>query len=462
MRGAGAILPALALLSGCGTAQPPPVRPGLLLPPPAFASNLPPAGLDQAWWLGFGDPVLADLVERGLAANIDVAAAADRLRAAAALLRAERADRLPVVDGTANTAVALGTGSEVSGTAGLFGQFDPDISGRLAAEIRAAAADYAEADYLLADQRRLVAAAIAIQYIEYRRAGAQLELLEESTALQQQTLRIVTLRFEAGLAANLDVRRAASDLAQTRARRGLIAINRTEAANALAVLLAEPPGTFLPPAATGAVRIPDYAGGPPAGAPADLLRRRTDILAAEARLVRAAADVGIEQADLRPSLVIPGSLVLGDGSLGGLLSEFLGTVGAALDLPLFDGGRRRAEVAAAEALADARFAEYRLIFLNALAEVENALVAIDAYNQRNAALEEAIEESETALEQSNALYREGLASLFDVLDAQRQLIASRQSLIDSEAALASSFAAFHAALGSGGFATAAAGLGRTG
>lgn len=449
VRNAG-IVAALALLAGCATADPPP-PPGLVLPPPAYATNLPPSGAEQDWWLGFDDPVLAALVGEGLDANLGVAAAADRLRAAAAFLRAERADRLPSLDGGADAGLGLGTDAEVTASAGLFGLFNPDISGRLAAEIRAAAADYAEAGYLVADQRRLVAAAIASQYIEYRRAGAQLELVEEATALQEQTLRIVTLRFEAGLAANLDVRPAASDLAQTRARRGLIAIARADAANTLAVLLAEPPGTFVLPPAPGEARIPRYVEGPPAGTPADLLRRRTDILAAEARLVRAAADIGIEQADLRPALVIPGSLVLGDGSLGGLLSDFLGTVGAALDLPLFDGGRRRAEVAAAEALADASFAEYRVTFLDALAEVENALVAIAAYNQRIAALEEAIEQSETALDQSTALYREGLASLFDVLDAQRQLIASRQSLIDSQAALASSYAAFHAAVGSPGY-----------
>ncbi|HCO47450.1 MAG TPA: RND transporter, partial [Erythrobacter sp.] len=128
--------------------------------------------------------------------------------------------------------------------------------------------------------------------------------------------------------------------------------------------------------------------------------------------------------------------------------DFLVGIAAAIDIPIFDGGRRRAEVAAAEAVAEARVAEYRATFLNALGQVENALVSIEAYRQRNAALTEAIDQSETALAQSNALYREGLASLFDVLDAQRQLIASRQALIDSEAALASSFVAFHSAIGS--------------
>ncbi len=450
MRGIASLFAVACALAGCATVGPPaPVA--QVAAPPRYARDLPPSGLAVQWWRGFGDPVLDALVERGLAANLDVEAAQGRLRAAAALLRAQRADRLPTIDGAADGEVTVGSDSTTSASAGLFGLFDPDLNGRLRAEIRAAAADYAEADYLVADQRRLVAAAIASQYIEYRRSGAQLELLEESTGLQEQTLDIVTLRYEAGLAANLDVRRAAADLAQTRARRGLIEIARANAASALAILLAEPPGTFAPPDAAPGSTIPEFASGPPAGVPADLLRRRTDILAAEARLQRAAADIGIEEADLRPSLTIPGTLAVGDGSLTGLFSQFLLGLGAALDLPLFDGGRRRAEVAAARAIADTRIAEYRSTFLQALGEVETALAAIDAYEQRNAALAEAIEQSDTALGQSNALYREGLASLFDVLDAQRQLIASRQSLIDSEANLAGSYVAFHAAIGSPGF-----------
>ncbi|MBB3033850.1 efflux transporter outer membrane subunit [Alteriqipengyuania lutimaris] len=437
---------ALALSACASIEQYPAERP--VLAPQAYAGDLPESGVAEDWWEGFNDPVLEELVEQGLAANIDIAIARDRLRGAAALLRAERADRLPRVDGAADASIGLGTFDSDAASVGLLGTFDPDISGRLAAEIRAAAADYAQAEYIVADQRRLVAAAIAAQYIEYRRTGAQLELVAQSTELQERTLRIVTLRFEAGLAANLDVRRAAADLAQTRARRGLIEIARAGAANRLAILLGQPPGLFEPPAPIGDSTIPDYAGGPPAGTPVDLLRRRADILAAEAALLRAAADVGIEQADLRPSLTIPASVALGDGSIGGILDEFIASIGAALDLPLFDGGRRRAEVEAAEAEADARFGEYRLTFLEALGEVENSLVALDANGQRIDALSEAIEQSEAALEQSDALYREGLATLFDLLDAQRQLIASRQSLIDSQAALATSFVSFHAAIGS--------------
>ena len=155
-----------------------------IVPPQAFAGDLPPSGIAENWWEGFGDPVLNGLVEEGLAGNIEIASARDRLRGAAALLHAERADRLPRLDGAADASIGLGSDVVDSASIGLLGTFDPDITGRLAAEIRAAAANYAQAEYVVADQRRLVAAAIAAQYIEYRRTGAQLDLLAQSTELQ--------------------------------------------------------------------------------------------------------------------------------------------------------------------------------------------------------------------------------------------------------------------------------------
>ncbi len=445
---AASVMFAACTLAGCAATMPAARGPADLAPPAEYQAQFrPAAGGSEVWWQGFSDPVLDRLVQDALSDNLDVAAANARLQAARALVNAEQSDLLPsvgaggIVGGEADS-----NDSRMTASAVLSAQLDIDLSGRLSAEVRAAAANAAAAEYFLADQRRLVAAAVAGQYIELRRTGARLALLEESTELQQQTLRIVTLRFEAGLSANLDVRRASADLAQTRAQLGLLQLARARAAHALTVLTGDTPGKVDDYVAETAV-IPSFIGGPPTGSPADLLRRRADILVAEARLVEAAAQIGVERADLLPSLVLPADLVLGDGSLGGLVSDFFVTLGASLDLPLFDGGRRRAEIAAAEAEADARFYEYRLTFLNALAEVENSLVAINAYSGRNTELRQAIEESETAFDQSNALYREGLASLFDVLDAQRQLIASRQSLIDSEADLAASIIALYAATG---------------
>lgn len=442
------LLAIVSLLAGCAAGPvyaPPDAVPALA---PAYLTEYrPPAGAAERWWQGFNDPELNATVERALAGNLTLAAARDRLAAARAAVLAERSDRKPALNAQGGVEANGGTeGSWTFGSAGSSGVlFNPDLNGRLSQEIAAAAARARASEYLLADTRRLVAAAVAQQFLELRRSEAQLGLLKESTDLQRRTLRIVELRFGAGLSANLDVRRAAADLAQTEAQRGVLLLQRAQAARALSVLLGETPQP-LPPAQDSPT-IPSFAGGPPTGVPADLLRRRPDVLVAEANLAEAAALVGAEQADLLPSLTLSGTLSAGDRLSAGLIGDVFGAIGVILDVPVLDGGRRRAEIAAARAEADARFRDYQQAILDALREVENALVAVASYSNRSARLRDAISQSEAAFKQSNALYREGLTSLFDVLDAQRQLIGSRQALINSDAVIASSVVDLHAAVG---------------
>lgn len=442
------LVPCFAVLAACATTAPePPGHADIALPADYAASYRPPPGVGEAWWEGFGEPELDRLVAQALAANLDIAATRQRLLGARARLQAERSDRIPSLDGSADAGLDLDADDLADSLSlGVGAFFDPDISGRLSAEVQAAAARAQAADYLVADRRRLVAAAVTREYIELRRTGERLRLLEQSTDLQERTLRTVTLRFEAGLSANLDVRRAAADLARTMAQRGVLELQRAQAAHSLAVLTGQVPAG-VPAVAEMAAGIPRFAGGQPRGLPADLLRRRPDLLAAESGLVEAAANVGIERSDLLPSLTLSGRALIGDGSISGIVSDFLAGIAAALDIPLLDGGRRRAEILAAETELAARFDEYRQSTLIVMAEVEDALTGIDAYSRRGGDLALAIEESERAYEQSDALYREGLATLFDVLDSQRQLISSRESLIDSEAALAASIVALYEAVG---------------
>ena len=385
---------------------------------------------------------------RALAQNLSIAATRSRLTAALALLDAERSDRLPAVDGFGEAGVdaSFGDNSDADAALGLTGIYNPDINGRLSAEIEQQLALTQGAAYQVADARRLVAASVALSYIELKRSQERLELLGESTALQERTLNIVTLRYGAGLSANLDVRRAAADLAQTRAQRGLIELSRADAMNSLAVLIGELPSTDAT-LSEGDGGIPAFVGGPPRGVPADLVRRRPDLLVAEADLAAASAAIGIQRADLYPSLSIPGRI--GVDALGAfdIVSSVIGSISALIDIPIFDGGRRRAEVRSAEAEAEASLADYRQLLLEVLAEVETSLVAIQSYQDRLDALSDAIEQSEVAFEQSNALYREGLTSLFEVLDVQRQLISSRQDYVDAQAQLASSIVRMYSAVG---------------
>lgn len=438
-----------AAACAAGPAPAPVALPGDMIPP-AYQTPmaLPEAG-DGPWWSGFNDPVLDGLVEQALADNVEIGIALARVDEAAALLAASRAGLLPTVDAGASASIESTLNGGAAGSGGASGGvgigFLPDIFGRQRAIIEQARARADAQGFLLEDTRRLVAAAVADAYVELRRSAARLELLDTSLELQRQTLEIVQQRFEAGLSADLDVRRAESDLSRTQAQRGTLALAEARARYALAALLGLPPGANLGFAPANAP-IPAFAGGPAAGVPADLVRRRPDLRAAEADLAAAAAAVGVERADLYPTLSLSGSL---DADLAGssLVDAIVAQAGAAIDLVLFDAGRRRNEIRAAEASARAAALRYRQTLLDSLTDVETSLVAIRSYEDRREQLGEAVRASEQAFDQLNALYREGLATFIDILDAQRTLISSREAFVDSEADLAAAIIALYAALG---------------
>lgn len=438
-----AVVPCLCACAAVGPDYEAPeleVPEGFIAPPPDV-----PEDAADPWWRGFRDPVLDELVRNGLEANIDLAEALARLDEARATVRAARSGLYPVFDGqvSGTTRSDFGGDTTDAADAGFVLAFVPDLFGGQRRRIEAARAAARAASLQLVDVRRLTAAAIAQQYIELRRTQARLALLDTSLELQQQTLEIVEARRTAGLSADLDVQRAAADLARTRAQRGLLQNARARARNALAVLLGRPPDAELAPPDREPT-IPSYASGPAVGLPAALLRNRPDVRAAEQALVAATAGIGVEVADLWPTLRMPGALTT---VLAGAGPDVLGTLTADLALPLVDGGGRRADVRAAEARAQGAVARYEQAVLDSLEDVENALVAIQSFTERNAELERAVRASERAFDQLDALYREGLATFIDILDAQRQLIGSRESFVDSEAALASAVVQLYAAVG---------------
>ena len=402
---------------------------------------------EGGWWTGFGADGLDALVERALENNLDVRRSAERLAAAEALAGAARSDFLPTINAGADA--TLRTSGRDTASAGLDIAQVIDLGGRLRRAQERARAEALAARFDLQDIRRLTAASVASLYVDARRARARLALLDASLELQQRTLDIVELRADAGLSADLDVRRAAADLARTRAQRGALELQQARARNALSVLLGAVPGEGLAAlepegdTASDALGLA-YEAAIPLGAPADMLRRRPDLRQAEARLVAATAAIGVEAADLYPSLRLPGAITadLSDGPG----DEVAANISAVLDIPLFDFGRRRAELEAAEARAAEAALAYELAVLRALEEVESNLVAIDSVEARLGDLEIAVTESQRAFDQLNALYTEGLATFIDVLDAQRTLIASREALVDSQADLAAAVIDLNVAL----------------
>jgi len=485
LRRRAALLAAAALaLAACTKVgpdyRPPPLDvPAAFLapPPPAAQAAARPAALAPAppglrWWDGFGDPLLAQLVDLGIARNLDVLTAASRVREARAVARGAAAARLPTLDASLAAAGDLrassgGSGSSRDGSGSVSGGgrsdrssaavdgllgfgWDLDLAGGIARTVEAAEAEAARQEALGREARLGVAAGIATAYVGLRGAQRRLELAEEALALQRQSLDLVRRRVEAGLAPGLDLLRAQAAVAALAAEPAPIRAEIDRQVNALSVLTAEPPGRLA-----GQLRaqapIPALAAAPPLGLPVDLVRRRPGLQAAELALVRATAEIGVATAALYPRLTLPGSLGIGlsDIGTGDIVRAAVASVSAVLDVPLFDGGARRADLAAARERAQQALHAYRLALLQALEEVEAALLSHAAQRERREALAAAVAANEQAYAQAQDLYTQGLASFLDVLDAQRELTATRRSLAEAEAELSVQAVALYRALGMG-------------
>lgn len=425
--------PLLLALCGCIAKVGPDHADPKLSTPQRYAGPPPPTAEVGAWWQGFHDPTLTGLVEQALADNLDIAAAGARLDEARALLAAADAAAGPTLDGraTAQKSVTI-SGHRNNDPAMVEGAaqaaWSPDLFGGKARASESAAAELRRRQALQLDARRQIAADVVRRYVETGRDWARLQLVEESLDLRRKTLELVRQRFEAGLAAQLDVSRASADLAATRAQRGPLYLSITASRNALTVLLGgvENRGTAAPPR---------FAGGPPVGLPADLLRRRPDVVAAEQNLARASADIGVAEARLYPMLTLPASLTLGLNHLssGGAVDAFVAALAGTLDIPIFDGGARRAQVDAAQARAAEALLRYRQTLLHAIQQVETALVALSSAEARRDDLTAAEQAAAAAAKQAEELYAQGLTGFLDVLDAQRTLLDTRQSRVIAEA-----------------------------
>ncbi|MEX2643239.1 MAG: efflux transporter outer membrane subunit [Acetobacterales bacterium] len=456
--------------AGCTTVGPdyerPPLQPGERYQAPVPSLVGQPA--DLVWWRGFRDPLLDELVRRGLTGNLDIQTAAARIREARAALHGARSDRLPSLDGQAGATVRSsrdfgddsGRSSRNGGNsddddsegnlnvAALFG-WSADLFGGLRRSEQAARAELLRQAWLREDAGLAVAADIVRTYVELRGQQRRLELATQSLELQQQTLDIVRSRVDAGLAPQLELAQAQAAVASLRADIAPIARDIRLATNALAVLVGERPGDLqiAAPETAGAIPVPEAA--PPLGMPADLLRRRPDLQAAEYDLVRATAEIGVQEADLYPQLRLPGSLTLGVDGLGtGAIGEsVVAALSATLDIPVADGGRRRAEVDAAEAQAAQALYAYRGTLLTALREVEGAMHSYEGARLRLQSLDATVEANERAYEQARTLYTQGLVNFIEVLDSQRALTESLQQRAIARTSLASTFADLYQAAG---------------
>lgn len=460
------------LLSGCAVG-PNYVAPSIPSPPTFIGGPVVDAKAEQAakvdlvhWWQSFDDPLLASLVERALAQNLDLQQARARVVQARAALRYAKADLLPSgqVRGQASEnyqsletpqgqiAIAFpGFEREAQGyELNVGASWELDLFGGKDAARDAARADWQASAAAASAVRLAVAAQTADTYVAIRSLQARLDVARGQERVQQQLVELVGLQYRKGVAAELQLRQAEGALAQVKATVPELEQNLDSAMNALDVLLGLQPGSTRSELAAAAPipspPVVSSAGGPPA-----LLRRRPDIIAAERKLAASNARIGAAISEYYPKFTLGGLLGTATMGLGGLFSgsstQASGLFG--LRWRLFDFGRVDAEVAAARGSNSEALAAYRLTVLRASEDVENALSSLIRQQARAQILAEGGSSLTRARISSFAAYKGGVSSLLEVIDADRRLLENRDAEIQARSAAARAAVASFRALGGG-------------
>jgi NodT family efflux transporter outer membrane factor (OMF) lipoprotein len=408
------------------------------------------------WWRQFGDPVLDGLINDALAANTDINTARAQLREARARRELARAGLGPTVTVSGTASRTEGSTETGSGavrelySAGFDASWGPDVFGGARRGLEAAEADLGASAEALRDTRVTLAAEVARNYIELRTGEHRLIIAEASLAAQAETYDLTRWRLQAGLVSELDVAQARTQLEQTRAGLPALRTAIAEARHRLALLLARTPGELdarLQP--TGA--IPAAANRVAVGIPADTLRSRPDVRAAERRLAAQTARLGEAEAARYPSFRLTGSLVLEALAADRLFSGNAGASSllAGITAPIFDAGRIRSNIAIQDALLEQSRLAYQAAVLTALEDVENALVALANTHLRREELARAAASARLAWQIAQHQYAAGLADFQSVLDSQRTLLSLEEQLAGSTGEHSSVLIRFYKALGGG-------------
>jgi NodT family efflux transporter outer membrane factor (OMF) lipoprotein len=418
------------------------------------------------WWHSFNDPLLTSLVERALAENFDLQQAVARVSQARAALKGANAALMPSgqISGQAGeTYQSLETPIGRIGSA--FPQFERstelyelDLGASWELDLfggRDAARDAARAEWQASAAgavaaRLAIAAQTADTYIMIRALQARLAIARSQSETQQLLTDLVALQYRKGVAAELQLRQAEGVLAQVRASVPALQNELDIAMNALDVLIGAQPGTTRSELAK-AEAIPMPPAISTAGGPAELLRRRPDIIAAERTLAASNARIGAAMSEYYPKISLSGLLGTATTAAGGLFTGNATQANGILGLRwrLFDFGRVDAEIKAAKGRNAEALAGYRQTVLRASQDVEDAFSTLVQQEQRAAALGQGETSLARAQQASLAAYKGGAVSLIEVLDADRRLLETRDGAVQARAAAARGAIASYRALGGG-------------
>lgn len=394
-----------------------------------------------AWWELYGDQQLNGLIEKLNSSNQTVAQSEAQFRQAQALVRSARGAFYPNVDlSVGKTRSSQGTGSSSSSlsssasgirdtyNAQLGVSWEADIWGKLRRGLEAneASAQASFAD--LAAMRLSQQSELVQNYLQLRVIDQQKRLLEATVAAYEKSLQMTQNQYRAGISGRDAVAQAQTQLKTTQADLVDLIWQRAQFENAIAVLTGQAPAEFSIAESQNIPNLPQI----PLSLPSQLLERRPDIASAERSVIAANANIGVAKAAYYPDLTLSMSGGYSSSTSKNLLTlpNRFWSVGPKLDLPIFDGGIRSAEVDRTEAAYDQTVAKYRQTVLDGFREVENYLVQLKVYEDEAAVRQEALDAARDSLRLTQNQYKAGLIAYIDVVVVQATALSNERTVLN--------------------------------
>jgi len=412
------------------------------------------AGL-RSWWKTFGDGQLTGYVNQAVKRSPQLRLAAARLEEARALRGVAESGRFPTLDavGSIDRGRRGTQGRPATNTlysASFDSAWELDLFGKIRRQVEAADAEVeaTEEDYY--DVLVTLTAEVALNYVEVRAFQKRLEVAQGNRAAQRKTLDLVRGSFEAGEVSRLDLEQAQGNAEATESQIPLLETSLAQARHRLAVTVGSAPASM--DRELGKVRgIPMGPRSIAVGVPAEVMRRRPDVRRAERQLAAQWARVGAAQADLYPSLRLSGTVGLESIGMGTFLkgSSVIFGLGPSVSWNVFSGGRVRQTIKVETARQEQALIAYEAAILDALRDVEDAIVAYGKEMVRRESLARAEESARRAVDLAESQYRGGESGFLPVLDAQRSLFQAQDQLVQSEAQITTNLIRLYKALGGG-------------
>jgi NodT family efflux transporter outer membrane factor (OMF) lipoprotein len=391
-----------------------------------------------AWWQVFHDSQLDGYEQQLLQANQSLAAARDRLSQARSLARVATADYFPQVTADPNAVRERGSGNRpLNGlvqpvrpyTQNVYSlpfslSYEADLFGRVRRNVEAANASLQSTAADLGNVQLVLTAELAADYFTLRELDAEYQVVQESVGYERKGLDLVQHRHEGGIASGLEVAQQATLLDSTISQAALVQQTRAQYEHAIAVLVGQPASSFSVPAAPLRATPPPM----PLGVPSDVLERRPDIAMLERQMAYQNAQVGIARTAFYPHITLSGAGGWESKDIASLLSapSLFWSLGADALEPILQGGRNRANLAAARAAYDQAVANYRQSVLTAFQEVEDGISNLSTLSQALTTQAAAVEDARKALDIANNRYVGGVTTYLDVITAQTTLLNSER------------------------------------